>query len=44
MLQAVESTVAKRALVRPGEILADLLGRGTSTLHERRQKAYRGSH
>jgi hypothetical protein len=44
MLQAVESTVAKRALVRPGQILADLLGRGTSTLHERRQKAYRGSH
>jgi hypothetical protein len=41
VLQAVESTVAERALIRPGQILTDLLGRRTSTLHERRQKAYR---
>lgn len=39
VLQAVESPVAKRTLVRPGEILADLLVGGASTLHERRQQA-----
>lgn len=44
VLQTVECTVAEGAFVRPGQILAHLLGRGTSTLHERRQQADGRSH
>jgi hypothetical protein len=40
----VESPVAKRALVRPGKVLANFLVGGASTLHERRQQADRRSH
>jgi hypothetical protein len=44
VLEAVECTVAKRTLVRPGKILTDLLIGGARTLHERRQQADRRSH
>lgn len=44
VLQTVECTVAERTLVGPGQILAHLLGRRTSTLHERRQQADGRSH
>jgi hypothetical protein len=44
VLEAVEGTVAKGTLVRPGKILADLLIGRACTLHERRQQADGRSH
>jgi len=44
VLQAVEGSVAEGALVRPGEVLAHLLRRGTRALHEGRQQADGGGH